>query len=105
MYRAFILALGMTGLAATAQAGEADVAAGEKAYQQVCRNCHGPKAQGMSAYPKLADKEADYLTERLETYRAGERIGPNSPLMIPFAQELSDEDIVNIVGYITTAFK
>jgi len=83
----------------------ADLEAGEAAYQAVCRNCHGPKAQGLASFPKLADKDADYLTGRLKTYRAGESVGPNSMLMIPHAQGLSDQEIANIVGYITTAFQ
>ncbi|MCE0507325.1 c-type cytochrome [Roseivivax sp. GX 12232] len=84
---------------------EADTAQGEKAYQAVCRNCHGPKAQGVASYPRLSDKEVAYLVDRLETYRSGEKIGPNSMLMIPHAKELSDEEILNIAVYVTTAFE
>jgi cytochrome c553 len=54
--------------------------------------------------PKLAGAEEDYLVDRLETYRAGEKVGPNSALMIPHAAELSDEDIANIAGYIVATF-
>ncbi len=82
----------------------ADVAAGEEAYQAVCRNCHGPKAQGIASYPRLSDKDYAYIVDRLETYREGERVGPNSMLMIPHARPLADEDIVNLAAYITTAF-
>ncbi len=85
-------------------ASEPDVAAGEEIYQDVCRSCHGPKAQGLASYPELADKDEEYLTDRLETYRDGEKIGPNSMLMIPHAQDLADEDIANIAAYITTTF-
>lgn len=93
------------GLGASAgHASEADAAAGEEIYQGSCRSCHGPEAQGLASYPKLADKSESYLTGRLERYREGERIGPNSMLMIPHAQPLSDEDIVNIASYITGAF-
>ncbi|SDY46410.1 c-type cytochrome [Citreimonas salinaria] len=82
----------------------ADVAAGEEAYQGVCRNCHGPKAQGIASYPRLSDKDFAYIVDRLETYRSGERVGPNSMLMIPHARPLSDEEIVNLAAYVTTAF-
>lgn len=82
----------------------ADVAAGEEEYQGVCRNCHGPKAQGIASYPRLSDKDYAYIVDRLETYRAGERVGPNSMLMIPHAKNLSDEEIVNLSAYVTTAF-
>ncbi len=82
----------------------ADIAAGETIYKTTCRNCHGPKAQGMASFPKLADKDAAHLVTRLEQYRAGETVGPNSALMIPVAMKLSDEDIANVTAYITTAF-
>ena len=82
----------------------ADLAAGEEAYQAVCRNCHGPKAQGIASYPRLSDKEIDYIVDRLVRYRDGEKIGPNSMLMIPHAQDLTDQEIVDLAGYVTTAF-
>ncbi len=88
----------------TAASIETDIVAGEEAYQSVCRNCHGPKAQGLASFPKLSDAEPAHLSMRLEQYRAGERVGPNSPLMWPVAEELSDADIANIVAYITETF-
>ena len=105
MLKGFSLVLVAVTMVGAAVADEADVAAGEKIYQRVCKNCHGPKAQGMASYPRLSDKEADYLQQRLEQYRAGEKLGPNTPLMAPHAKKLSDEDIANIVTYITTAFE
>ena len=80
------------GAIAAGQAGAQDAAAGETLFQKTCKNCHGPKAQGMASYPKLSDKETDYVVMRLEQYRAGEKIGPNSMLMIPHAAKLSDEE-------------
>lgn len=102
MMRLAPLALLCLGSFASAAAHAQDIAAGEEIYQDVCRNCHGPTAKGMASYPRLAGQGADYLTGRLEGYRAGETYGPNSPLMIPHAAELSDEDIANIVAYIGT---
>jgi cytochrome c553 len=89
----------MTMVAAEARAQ--DAAAGEALYKKDCRQCHGPTARGMSAYPRLSDKEADYIVERLGRYRAGEKIGPNSPLMIPAAADLSDTDIANLAAFIS----
>ncbi len=97
-------ALCLSGLAAVPAVAQ-DPAAGEEIYQAVCKNCHGPKAQGMASYPKLNDKEVDYLVERLNAYRAGEKIGPNSALMIPHAKRLSDDEITSIAVYVTTAFE
>jgi cytochrome c553 len=56
----------------------------------------------MSSYPKLAGKEVAYLTERLQTYRAGTKIGPNSDLMIINAQPLSDDEIANLAAYLSS---
>jgi cytochrome c553 len=78
-----------------------DIEVGGNLYQKQCRQCHGPEAQGLSAYPALAGQTAEYLTDKLNRYRAGERIGPNTMLMAPNARNLSDEDIANIVGFIT----
>ncbi len=83
----------------------ADTLVGEEIYKKVCKNCHGPTGKGMASFPKLAGKKADYLLERLVAYRAGEMIGPNSPLMWPIAGELSDADITSIAAYIATEFK
>jgi cytochrome c len=81
-----------------------DIAAGETKYQESCRNCHGPKARGMASFPKLVGHDAAYLVTRLEQYRSGETVGPNSALMFPIAGDMSDGDIANVVAYITTTF-
>ena len=38
----------------------------------------------------------------LERYRSGEKIGPNTMLMAPRARKLSDEDIGDVVAFITS---
>jgi cytochrome c553 len=83
----------------------ADSSAGEDIYQSGCKNCHGRTGKGLASFPRLAGNEADYLVARLIAYRNGEAIGPNSPLMWPWAKELSDKDIVNITAYITNEFE
>jgi cytochrome c553 len=83
----------------------ADTLVGEGIYKKVCTNCHGSTGKGMASFPRLAGKKADYLIERLTAYRAGDMIGPNSPLMWPVAEELSDADIASIASYIATEFK
>ena len=83
---------------------DVDLEAAETLFSRKCRACHGNKAQGVASYPKLADKTPEYIVEKLETYRAGERIGPNSILMIQNAKDLSDEDIAGLAVYLTSAF-
>ncbi|SEN96692.1 c-type cytochrome [Palleronia pelagia] len=77
-------------------AEDVDMDAAGKIFQRSCRGCHGNKAQGAASYPKLSDKEPQYLADMLARYRDGERIGPNSILMIQNAKDLSDEDITNL---------
>lgn len=81
---------------------QGDIEAGEKLYMKDCRGCHGPTAKGVSSYPKLAGQPHEYLVEQLERYRSGEKIGPNTMLMAPRAKKLSDEDIANVVSFITS---
>ena len=56
-----------------------------------CVACHGRSGVGtMGEYPNLAGQHADYLARSLNDYRLGKR---KNPLMQPFAQQLSQEDI------------
>ena len=77
-----------------------DIKAGETRYAQNCGNCHGPAGMGLASYPKLKGKEVPYLVDRLKTYRAGTKVGPNSSLMIMMAQPLSDAEINNLAAYL-----
>ncbi len=77
-----------------------DIKAGEARYAQNCGNCHGPAGMGLASYPKLKGKEVSYLKDKLETYRAGTKIGPNSDLMIMMAMPLSDVEIANLAAYL-----
>ncbi len=83
---------------------DVDLEVAEKIFTRNCRACHGNKAQGVASYPKLSDKTPDYIVDKLETYRAGERIGPNSVLMIQNAKDLTDEEIASLAVYVTSAF-
>ncbi|MEO1531590.1 MAG: c-type cytochrome [Pseudomonadota bacterium] len=96
------IAIGISGIA---HAEAPDLEAGGKLYKNECRACHGPTAKGLASYPKLAGKTQEYLVDRLEQYRAGKRLGPNTALMAPRAKNLSDDDITNITGFIVENFK
>ena len=96
------LKLGIVGLCLlfsnTALSGDID--AGEARYAQNCGNCHGPGGMGLASYPKIKGKEIPYLIDRLKTYRAGTKIGPNSDLMIMMAMPLTDVEIANLAAYL-----
>ncbi len=82
-----------------------DVAAGEARYKKNCVNCHGKNGKGVASFPSLAGKEADYISGRLMTYRAKEKVGPNSALMFSWAGKLKDEEIANLAAFVATTFK
>ena len=84
-------------------ASSGDKAAGEARYKQTCINCHGPAGKGVASYPKISGNEVSYTKSKLETYRDGQRIGPNSDLMIMFAKPLTDEEIANLAAYLEDA--
>ncbi len=93
------------GILSAAPAGAQNIDEGGELYKRQCRSCHGPTAKGMASYPRLAGKTLEYLVQRLEQYRAGKRLGPNTPLMAPQAKKLSDDDIANIANFIVTTFE
>ena len=77
--------------------------AGEERYKKSCVNCHGAAGKGVASYPKVSGNEISYTKEKLETYRAGTKIGPNSSLMIMMAKPLTDEEIANLAAYLEIA--
>ena len=97
---------GLLLLALLSPSGDAvsgDKEAGEARYKQTCINCHGPAGKGVASYPKISGNEIAYTQSKLETYRSGTKVGPNSALMIMFAQPLSDEEIANLAAYLKDA--
>ena len=80
-----------------------DPAAGDKRYHQSCHACHGPAGKGVSSYPKVSGNSIEYTREKLRAYRAGQKIGPNSGLMIMMAKPLTDEEIENLSAYLKDA--
>ena len=92
----------VVGLFGHSQALAQDVDAGTALYKKECRGCHGPTAKGMASYPKLVGQTPQYLVDRLERYRAGEKFGPNTMLMAPRAKKLTDDDIINVVAFIVS---
>ena len=87
------------------QAQDTDTSAAETKFSTVCSKCHGPTGRGMASFPSLRGRDADYVASRLKRYRAREKIGPNSPLMIPHAVKLSDDEIANLAAYISKNFQ
>lgn len=81
----------------------ADKEAGEARYMKSCINCHGPAGKGVASYPKISGNDVSYTRSKLETYRSGTKVGPNSALMIMMAKPLTDEEIANLAAYLKDA--
>lgn len=90
-------------LSSSGYASSGDKKAGEARYNKTCINCHGPAGKGVASYPKISGKEVSYTKSKLETYRKGIEIGPNSALMIMMAKPLTDEEIANLAAYLKDA--
>lgn len=84
-------------------AAAGDPAAGDKRYHESCHACHGPAGKGVSSYPKISGNTVEYTREKLIAYRAGQKFGPNSSLMIMMAKPLSDEEIEDLAVYLKDA--
>ena len=82
-----------------------DAAAGEVQYAETCINCHGKAGKGMASFPSIVGRDADYIADRLMQYRAREMVGPNSAIMMSWAEKLSDEEIANLAAYISKTFQ
>lgn len=94
----FVLALAIANGAAAG-----DAAAGDERFHKSCHACHGPAGIGASSYPKVSGNPVEYTIEKLNAYRAGQKFGPNSSLMIMMAKKLSDEEIANLAEYLKDA--
>lgn len=97
-----LIALASTGLLSFGAAAQAagDASAGASAYG-TCIGCHGSAGEG-GVGPKLAGQTPAKIVELLHKYKAGEQVGPMTPMMAPMAAGLSDADIENIAAYTAT---
>ena len=70
-----------------------------------CAACHGREGQGMGVFPKLAGRDASYISEKLYAYKNKETIGNMSSTMWAQAGMLSDSDIDTIGQFIEETMK
>jgi cytochrome c553 len=98
---AALLALpALDSLAQGQQPAKPDLAKGEARYTAVCVACHGAAGNsGIPANPKLAQQHPEYIVKQLQEFKAGKR---KSPVMQPFAAQLSDDDMRDIAFYVAT---
>lgn len=81
------------------------LAEGDKIYNQgiaaqgvpACASCHGDKAQGAEAFPRLAGQHTDYLIAQLNGFQSGLR--SNAPIMLAVVRTLSPEQMKAVAVY------
>lgn len=85
---------------AAAQTPQGSVEAGQEK-SAPCTACHGPNGNSPTADvgPSLAGQHASYIVRQLKAFKEGTREGEKSPLMKPFAESLSEQDMHDVAAY------
>ena len=90
------LMLGGPWIALPAQAQEGSVEAG-RTKSVTCAACHGVDGNSVTPdWPMLAGQHASYIARQLRAFKNGER---SDVTMKPFADLLSDQDILDVAAY------
>ncbi|WP_260436039.1 cytochrome c [Burkholderia sp. Bp9143] len=63
-----------------------------------CASCHGPEAQGVGIFPRLAGQHKEYLLHQIEVFKNGTR--GNAPVMSAVAHTLNDEQARAVAAYL-----
>lgn len=69
-------------------------------YAAKCALCHGKAGEGMGTNPALVGLSVADIESRLQDYRAGKQMGPNTAIMAAASKSLSDEQITAIAGFL-----
>ena len=70
-----------------------------------CAACHGNEGQGMAVFPALKGQTADYIIDRLTTYKNKGEVGAMSSTMWAQAGQLSEQDIKTLGKFIEVELK
>ena len=79
-----------------AAAAEGSVDAG-RAKSSTCAACHGVDGNSVTPdWPSLAGQHPSYIVRQLEAFKSGDR---QNVTMMPFAQMLSEQDMLDVAAY------
>jgi cytochrome c553 len=96
LYVWLTLSLGGAFIAASASAQEGSIEAG-RAKAQTCAACHGIDGNSVTPdWPMLAGQHAGYIVRQLRAFKEGER---TDVTMKPFADMLSEQDMLDVAAY------
>jgi len=93
------LLLGTSLMAAVARAQEGSADAG-RAKSATCAACHGADGNSVTPdWPMLAGQHSAYIVRQLRAFKSGER---TDVTMKPFADMLSEQDMLDVAAYFET---
>jgi cytochrome c553 len=67
-----------------------------------CLTCHGQDLRGTAIAPPIAGRQPSYIARQLYDMKAGTRAGALAATMTAAVQNLTEEDIINIVAYVSS---
>src|SRR6266487_6908582 len=67
-----------------------------------CSVCHGADLQGVGPVPGIAGRSPSYLARQMFDMQTGARRGEWADLMKPIVAKLTEEDLVNLVAYVSS---
>jgi cytochrome c553 len=67
-----------------------------------CSVCHGADLQGLGPVPGIAGRSPSYLARQMFDMQVGARHGEWADLMKPIVAKLTEDDLVNIVAYVSS---
>ena len=81
------------------------LAQGEKIYNEgikaqdvpACASCHGAKAEGAGAFPRLAGQHVDYLIAQMQGFQSGQRA--NAPIMLGVVRSMNAAQMKAVANY------
>ncbi len=74
-------------------------AGGKEYFATNCASCHGATAQGQGMFPKLAGKDAKFITAELVKFKAKTR---KMPFPVPVKDTITDEQAKEVAEFIAT---
>jgi cytochrome c553 len=67
-----------------------------------CSVCHGPDLRGMADVPSIAGRSPSQMARQIIDIQTGARHGQAALLMKPVVNQLGNDDIVNIIAYLSS---
>lgn len=67
-----------------------------------CGACHGPDLKGLGPVPGIAGRSPSYMMRQLWDMKMGARAGEWTRLMAPVVAPLTEEELMNIVAYVSS---